>query len=168
MPLPDRALTIQGGCNCRAIRYKISIPEVSERPIHPFFIKPESLSIATKGDSNNKTTPPPKLPHFPMSAICHCNDYRRATGALLNYWFCSPISYVELSLLPLPEVNKDAFTPLQESSKDASSTTPSQTNAPFISAAQFFPLSPKTKLATYLDMLDILLGTVDRTDLETE
>ncbi|MCJ1251962.1 hypothetical protein MMC30_009200 [Trapelia coarctata] len=77
MPLPPHPLTLHGGCSCLAIRYRISIPPLAQRPPHP---------------SN------PSL-HYPLLLIDHCNDCRLATGALLPFWISTPAAYVSARLL---------------------------------------------------------------------
>ena len=96
MPLPDHPLTIHGGCNCGAIRYvalqpsilriltliraryKVAVPSHTDRPLHPF------SDAQSKGGEVR----------LPFIAIDHCNDCRRATGAVLPHWFCAPIEIV--------------------------------------------------------------------------
>ena len=79
MPLPDTAITIHGGCNCRAIRYEVNIPLASDRPWHPY--------------SDEEV-------HLPFLALYHCDDCRRATGALFLAGACMPVQFVRPSLLP--------------------------------------------------------------------
>jgi hypothetical protein len=81
MPLPASVLTITGSCNCAAIRYRVSIPPLDERPLHP-------LSPA-------EGTPVP----LPFIVLDHCNDCRRATGSLLPAWLCAPIAICTVSLV---------------------------------------------------------------------
>jgi hypothetical protein len=79
MPLPDNALSVEGGCNCGAVRYRLDIPMLAERPLHP--LAP-------------KETPVP----MPFLVLDHCNDCRRATGSLLPAWICVPIDMAFASL----------------------------------------------------------------------
>ena len=69
--LPDHTLVLHGGCNCRAILYKVQVPVRPERPLSPF------------ADG--------QVP-FPLVATDHCNDCRRATGSILPIWICVPPS----------------------------------------------------------------------------
>lgn len=78
MPLPDTPLCIHGGCNCRAIRYEVNIPTVSERPWHPY---------------SEETV------HLPFLALRHCKDCRCATGTLVPAFACMPTQFVRISLL---------------------------------------------------------------------
>jgi hypothetical protein len=68
MPFPKSAFTIQGGCNCEAIRYTVNVPEFAFRKQNPY---------RTPG------TPPDGDLRIPMVAVDHYNDCRRATGAIL-------------------------------------------------------------------------------------
>jgi hypothetical protein len=80
MPLPNNALTIDGGCNCGAICYRIAIPALAERPLHP--LAPDASPVP-----------------LPFLALDHCNDCRRATGSLLPAWLCAPIDMGSVSLV---------------------------------------------------------------------
>lgn len=161
MPLPSHAFTIHGGCNCRAIRYEVNVPPFSERTIHPASGKDEL--------------------RYPFSAICHCNDCRRATGALITYGYCCAMSSVSFCL--------------------ASASTSNSNHETWTPAAALFPPSTQDRSDTYLqfyassedrtrcfcarcgtmigysvhpmpegwpEILDLWTGTVDREDLERE
>lgn len=175
MPLPDTPLTIHGGCNCRAIRYEVNIPAASERPWHPY---------------SEETV------HLPFLALCHCNDCRRASGALVLAGACMPTRFVRISLLPrsssLPPLEK---TRIELPDDDA--------ERHWVPATELFKPSrvfepPADSFLTYYkpsqgvtrtfcarcgtnvtysrhpmpegwpQMLDILMGTIDREDLERE
>ncbi|KUJ09478.1 uncharacterized protein LY89DRAFT_711244 [Mollisia scopiformis] len=84
MPLPDHAFTLHGGCNCRAIRYKIEVPAFKDRFMHP-----------TRDQAH---LPEREKIRFPMSLVCHCNDCRRGTGALITYAFACLNSYVSFQI----------------------------------------------------------------------
>jgi len=62
-PLPHDAITISGGCNCKALRYQVSIPPHDKRPPNPY-----RSPGADIGDLR-----------IPFVALCHCNDCRAAT-----------------------------------------------------------------------------------------
>ncbi|KAH6666825.1 hypothetical protein B0J14DRAFT_188983 [Halenospora varia] len=177
MPLPSSTLKVTGGCNCGAIRYQIEIPKVEERPLHP------------SSTNSNPVT-------FPMIATDHCNDCRRATAAVLPMWFCTPISMVTASLalrskatptttapqqrdhlleertswLPgaqvfIPgEANGDSFLTFYESSENRRRSFCGRCGTN-IGYTAFLPLPMP---AGWPDMLDIILGTVDREHLEKE
>ena len=170
MPLPPEPLTIQGGCKCGAIRYKIDIPAISERPPH----------FSEASESNQETV------HLPMIVIDHCNGCRRATGSILPFWICTPISMVSTSCMARPD---PAHPPKSEAVPTA---------GPWLPAAEIFKPSAAsantfltfyessegrrrsfcgrcgTNLAYSIfptpegwpEMLDVVLGTVDREFLE--
>jgi len=169
MPLPSDAFTISGGCNCRAIRYKVSVPAFESRPQNPY----------RNPGVDAKTIPP--HPRIPIVAIDHCNDCRRATGALLPMAVVTVISWVNTTCKSQSNANREIEMPANElfdfgsvGSKDV-----------YLS---FFKSSPKrcrwfcgrcgTNLAYTIDegvipeewawpkMLDLWLGSVDREDLE--
>lgn len=95
MPLPDEALTVTGGCNCGAIRYRIAIPPVSDRPAH-FAV------VATEGESQKEASP-----RLPMVITDHCNDCRSATSSILPAWILTPEDMITLSCLPRPAAGDD-------------------------------------------------------------
>lgn len=175
MPLPDTPLTIHGGCNCRAIRYEVNIPAASERPWHPY---------------SEETV------HLPFLALCHCNDCRRASGALVLAGACMPTRFVRISLLPrsssLPPLEKtrvelpddDAerhWVPATELFKPSCVFEPPADSfltyyKPSQGVTRTFCARCGTNV-TYCrhpmpegwpQMLDILMGTIDREDLERE
>ena len=174
MPLPDSHLIVNGGCNCGAVRYKIEIPGIKERPLHP-------LADAVSGPVC-----------LPFAYSDHCNDCRRATGALLPHWICTPIKMVSTSLV----LRSSAHLHPEASERKAGEA---ELRGPWLSAADVFeppgPASVDSFLTFYqssegcrrsfcgrcgtmlaytifpmpegwLDTLDIALGTVDRQDLE--
>ncbi|MCJ1476366.1 hypothetical protein MMC13_005032 [Lambiella insularis] len=173
MPLPSTPLTIRGGCNCRAIRFQISIPALLQRPLHPW--------------SDGEV-------HLPMVAIDHCNDCRRATGSVIPLWICAPTELVSASCLR----RSDASPPTEPSTANAAAEA--EGTRRWRPAAEVFqpgPASSETFLTSYHSsegvtrtfcgrcgtnltyarhpmphgwpaMLDIVLGTVDREDLEGE
>ena len=181
MPLPDHPLTVQGGCNCGAIRYKVQIPALLDRPLHPL------------SDPKSKATEV----HLPFIAIDHCNDCRKATGAIIPLWLCTPIKYVTASYTPCPSIPLNPSTTTATTLEDTKKTKETIWHP----ASDIFQPGPKSK-ATFLsfykssdpvtrsfcsccgtnlayyhsntdqygfpDMLDLVLGTVDREDLEGE
>ena len=192
MPLPKESLTVHGGCSCGAIRqvlsdhdapstrelipsrYKVEIPALADRPHHP-------LSNAANQGGEVR---------LPMIAIDHCNDCRGATGAILPQWLCTPIAYVSASVLPRSELEgseqpktsqkgKESWSPAAEvfqpgpSSKDSYLT--------FHRSSKEVTRSFCGRCGTHLgyrhdgftrmgfpDMLDIMLGSVDRKDLDAD
>ncbi len=184
MPLPDHPITVNGGCNCGAIRYRADIPALAERPIHP-------------SHAGMNISDPCRLP---MIVIDHCNDCRRATGAVLPLWLCTPIAFVTSSFVLRPSLHssqtqKSTIEEIQVPKK----LTEQEERTPWLPASDTF--SRNSKYHTYLsmyessplrtrffcsrcginlayavvpmpegwvDMLDLVLGSVDREDLETE
>ena len=156
--LPDHPLVLHGGCDCGAIRYRIQVPARAERPLNP--------------SSNGQVS-------FPMIATDHCNDCRRATGSILPTWICVPSSMLFCQLQPI---------------SPATTSNPS----PWIPAAELFTPGPNkdkyhlkfyhssppvtrtfcgrcgTNLTYFLgrglpdEIFDVILGTMDREDLEGE
>ena len=80
MPLPSHPFTVNGGCNCGAICFKVEVPSLENRPLHPY--SDESGPV-----------------HLPFVCIDHCNDCRRATGSTMAFWICTPSSMVSASLV---------------------------------------------------------------------
>lgn len=84
-PFPSTPLTIHGGCACSAFRYKINIPPHSSRPPNPYW-------------SNAPPTSSKRDTRLPMVAFCHCNDCRRATGALVPALIAADLGWVAVSV----------------------------------------------------------------------
>lgn len=85
---------------CSAIRYSISVPPLSSRPLVP-------RALPTPINPTGETVPT----RLPFIDIDHCEDCRRACGGLLQCWFICPQSWISFVLLPRtnaqarPEVN---------------------------------------------------------------
>jgi hypothetical protein len=183
MPLPETALTVNGGCNCRAIRYRIDIPALKDRPTQVY------------PSSNEKTEPV----HLPMIVTDHCNDCRRATGTVLPIWLLVPTAMVTASFVlrstasldqvaskrkdnDPPEVrglwlpgseafvrgkaNADSFLTFFESTEGRNRLFCGRCGTPI--AYVFFPRMFHPGMEGWVDTLDILSGTVDREDLAKE
>ena len=169
MPLPNEPLTIQGGCNCRAIRYKIDIPAISDRPLH----------FARGSQDQDKV-------HLPMVVIDHCNDCRRATGSILPFWICAPISMVATSCIarsssiyqPKADTNPTATEWLPATEIFNPNTASANTLLTFYESSEGRRRSFCGRCGTNLaysifptpegwpEMLDVVLGTVDREYLQ--
>ncbi|APA09477.1 predicted protein [Sclerotinia sclerotiorum 1980 UF-70] len=225
MPLPSTPLTIHGGCSCQTFRYRLEIPEVSERPLHPYCWKAKSASRSSSRSSSRSNSESDsdsgdeyrdnesgEEVRLPMIAIDLCNDCRRATGSILPTWICCPMDYIWICVSDgdggqdvggsemgghddVSEENDDrsrneseekprqetwvkatsVFLPSSSSSLPqppsplgTHSTTPSHTRywcnkcgTPLAYRAHPMP-------AEWPEMLDILLGTMDRESLEME
>lgn len=200
MPLPSTSLTIHGGCNCRAVRYTIEIPALSERRIHPAILD----------------TPAAKEPNacrLPFTAWDHCNNCRTATASLLPAWLCVPAQMVTVTCVQESSVKQSPASEPDKSYDNLASSVPCgkfskireeevgdrETSITRPGIEFFAPPFSKRVQDTYIrhyqssdmrtrsfcsrcgtnicynvspmpeswpDMLDILLGTMDREDLE--
>lgn len=186
MPFPKEACSYSGGCNCRAIRYKVTIPKHTTRPDNPYD-KPEPYS------------------KLPMVAICHCNDCRRTHSSPFGFAIVNPLDWVELSLSSpeTPSVPaKDSSELASESSRDQADSHRTWIPATSIfdfdngpveqpeSWLRFYKASPRrargfcgrcgTNLlyfvfgesanlpTNWIPQLDLWAGAVDRCDLEKD
>lgn len=172
MPLPVDSFKFSGGCNCRAVRYRADVPHLTERPFHPW--------------SNENV-------RLPFAVLCHCEDCRRASGALAFAGFCSPIEYIQMSLLPrnstLPPLQTRRAEPKNDDGERmwvpamsffGTSAPPEDsflsTYQPSIGVTRSFCSRCGTNIsysrypvpAVWPNMLDILVGTVDREHLEKD
>ncbi|CZR63096.1 uncharacterized protein PAC_12993 [Phialocephala subalpina] len=168
MPLPDHAFALHGGCNCRAIRYKIDVPAFEDRFLHP--------------NRDQAHLPEEDKIRFPMSLICHCNDCRSSSGALVNYAFACLNSYVSFKFQP-----RSSSPPLQEEWIPAANIFPpaefkerKDTYLEFYQSSEMRTRSFCARCGTNLTycvwpmpepwprFLDIWAGTIDKADLERE
>jgi hypothetical protein len=171
MPLPDEALSIDGGCNCGAVRYRVDIPPLADQPLHP---------LSPTG------TPIP----LPFVVLDHCNDCRRATGSLLPAWLCAPIDICSVSLVPAsqatlaPKATVREGQPAEQHTRWSPATdvfTPTFTTVDHFLANyessderwRWFCSRCGTNIAYtavmpegFPDMLDITLGSVERGHLD--
>jgi len=180
MSVPSHPFEIRGGCNCRSVRYKLTVPTFSERPLN-IYCDNEHVSDEKR---------------FPMVVLDHCNDCRRATGALIPAWICGPTAFISASCIPRTqkalknrkEVGdnesegdddrvwypaEDILHPDSEMSKDswlqwyASSEVTRRAFCGRCGTNLFY-----TNLVSYKKhwpkMIDIALGSVDHNDLEKE
>ena len=165
MPLRAEPFTIEGGCNCRAVRYKIDIPALSSRPFYP----------AGGAEKNIRT---------PTIVTDHCNDCRQATGSFLPAWILTPISMISASCVtrsdstdkPKCDVDQPVwipatkvFTPSTASentflSFDESSEGRRRTFCGRCGTNLSYAIFPA--LEGWTEMLDMVFGTLDRKYLE--
>ncbi|CAF9943579.1 MAG: hypothetical protein ALECFALPRED_000713 [Alectoria fallacina] len=175
--LPDHPLVLHGGCNCRAIRYKVQVPARSQRPLNPF---------------SDGQVP------FPMVTTDHCNDCRRATGSILPTWICVPTSMMTCQLQPVSSSSSSSSTNQDARRGDDAAAPPS---SPWVPAVELFKPGPDkdkyhvqfyqssaditrtfcgrcgTNLTYFMthgmgegypEIFDTILGTLDREDLEKD
>jgi hypothetical protein len=158
MRFPEHPLTINGGCNCGSIRYKVNVPAFEDRPALPYC------------DENARDD----TERIPTVFIDHCNDCRRASGALLPVWLICAISVVEFSInstwTPAAELLKKEDLEIQKPPpfKLYRSSEPSFRGFCENCGTMLCYRSRKGFPDGWPDMVDILVGTVDREDLEKE
>lgn len=176
MPLPIEAFAIHGGCNCKAIRYEVSIPPHTERP-HTVYKNPG----ADIGDLR-----------LPAVYLDHCNDCRRATSAVVPMVLVSPTSMVRASLLSHTTEAEYGFDVPHSDREwmqagevfDSTNTSVKDSYLKLYKSSQgrcrWFCSRCGTMIAYSIGpgiiplewgwpaMLDIWLGTVDRKDLEKD
>ncbi|EGU89193.1 hypothetical protein FOXB_00287 [Fusarium oxysporum f. sp. conglutinans Fo5176] len=87
MPLPNEPVKVTGGCSCGAVRYRINVPALEDRPLNPF--APPAFGIK-----------------LPGAITCHCNDCRRSTGSFLATGILD---------IPAPMLTVSAMSPSSES-----------------------------------------------------
>lgn len=174
MPFPEEAFVIHGGCNCKAVRYRVFVPPYSERPQTVY-----KNAGADIGDL--------RLPAVYMD---HCNDCRQATSSVLPMALVCITHTVRVSVLSKTAQAEHAFD-IPDSERDwlpaermFDSRNPKLTDihlAVYKSSparSRWFCSRCGTMIAYSVDpgvipeewnwppMLDIWLGTVDRQDLE--
>ncbi len=160
MPVPDHELTLNGGCNCGSIRYRVDVPELAKRPYHP-----------AKQDIQ-----------FPMIATDHCNDCRKATGSVISMWLCVPATMLSVRLRPAPtdtiKTTQDcgSYHPSMTALRENSAESLGSTLRWYVSSPQrtrtfcghcgtnvtyaIFPLPEGDQ-----QMFEVVLGTLDREDI---
>ena len=161
---------MHGGCNCKAVRYTVSVPSFFERPPNPY-----RTPGADVGDLR-----------IPMVAICHCNDCRSSMGTTLPMAIVTVMSTVsvfcktrnlnhddrEETWKPAAEVFDHTNKALQELYLKSYESSEGRsrwfcgrcgTNLAYTIHPGVIP-----KEWGWPRMLDIWLGTVDRKDLDAE
>ncbi|KAJ9628830.1 hypothetical protein H2203_002733 [Taxawa tesnikishii (nom. ined.)] len=169
MTFTKDAVTITGGCNCRAFRYKVEVPPYDQRAEIPYYEAGYS----------------PRDVRLPITFLDHCNDCRRASGALLPMGMITELATVSLSCLL--RTSAEALEPPYEPAAHVLDN-PDVLERTYIAEYQnkpgryrWFCSRCGTHLGYMLDaalaakvwpdsprMMDIWLGTVDREHLEQE
>ena len=93
MTFTKDAVTITGGCNCRAIRYRVSAPPFDHRPLTPY-----RTPGADIGDLR-----------IPCVLLCHCNNCRLATNSILPIGLVTETRTVTASILSDATTNEGAI-----------------------------------------------------------
>lgn len=170
MTLPKDPFTITGGCNCKAIRYKVDVPTWDDRP--PTFYKTPDEDV---GDLR-----------FPMTAIDHCNDCRRATSSVIGMWLCAHYPTISVKCLPRSQTKDtrkadEGWVAASEIFDNDASPLAKDTFLTFYRSspakirsfcgrcgtAVSYAIDP-AKIPGFPRILDIPLGTVDQEFLEKE
>ncbi len=170
MTFTKEPITINGGCNCKAVRYKVSVPPFSERPPNPYRTPGTDV-----GDLR-----------IPMSVICHCNNCRSAMGTILPMAIVTVLSTVSIACKPRnsnARNSEETWRPAAEVFDHTNKTLDDVFLAHYESSqgrSRWFCGRCGTNLAYTIHpgvvpeewgwpkMLDIWLGTVDRKELEAE
>jgi len=93
--ISPNAFTLHGGCDCKSIRYTISVPQLASRRSLPY------------EDSSGAKLRPPQI-YFD-----HCDKCRRVSGALVQAWFGCPQEWVEWGITS--PIDPPTFTKLNTS-----------------------------------------------------
>jgi len=167
-PLPPEAFTINGGCNCGAIRYSVKVPVHSERKPTPY-----RANDADIGDIR-----------LPMLFICHCNGCRSSSSGIVLAGIAADMETLEVAVKPTA-ASEPAWMPASEVfDKEAVLADTSTALAVYESSptkSRWFCRRCGTPFGYSIDaehpayaewkwppMFDLYMGTVDRADLERD
>jgi hypothetical protein len=89
--LPKTPFEAHGGCFCTAIRYTVSIPELSERKELPNTGATAVGQLMPRNEVNGR---------MPIITLDHCNSCRRAPGTIVHSWFICPPEWVKFTVQP--------------------------------------------------------------------
>src|SRR4051794_6649716 len=160
--LPTDAFILKGGCDCSAIRYTISVPAISSRPVLP------------DKDIEGKEVRPPKI------ILDHCNKCRRVSGAIVQAWFICPQIWVAWSVAASDQpTESEAMTTYntEEFLENKPGSTPVATykSSPNVTRAfcgrcgtNLLYLYAARDKKSGIPMVDIVLGSLDTESLEVE
>jgi hypothetical protein len=178
--LPKTPFQLHGGCFCSAIRYTISVPELSERKPLPQTPLTLERMLVPVNEVNER---------MPIIIFDHCYSCRRVPGALVECWFICPPSWVQFTLQPRETSSsspdeKDPIKPetmeLLESDKSLAERTylthfnsSEHANRTFCGKCgthlTFLRTGPMTPLREKMGLFfDISVGTLDKESLEME
>ncbi|KAI1619988.1 Mss4-like protein [Exophiala viscosa] len=163
--LPKEALTLTGGCYCKAIRYTIKIPAWDHRHAVPNAV--ETPISATETVETR----------LPVVMIDHCNTCRQVAGAILQSWLISPVGWVEWDVLSKEPADEtlhlstiDAIGPVRD---NAPSTYVTRFNASDRATRAFCSRCGTTltyishkRIDTPLAAVDITVGSLDNESLK--
>lgn len=93
MSFTKDAVNITGGCNCKAVRYQISVPPFTERPMSPY-----KTPGANVGDLR-----------IPCVLLCHCSSCRLGSNQVLPIGVICEQRTVEVGMLPRSNDNQGAL-----------------------------------------------------------
>ncbi|RVX70688.1 hypothetical protein B0A52_05338 [Exophiala mesophila] len=170
--LPKEALTLTGGCCCKAIRYTVHIPAWDQRPAVPGALK---TPISVSEDIETR---------MPLIDLDHCNSCREVSGAIIQTWLIVPVDWVEWDLARLDKAGIAEMSPRTVlSTVDAVGPIETDTTSPQTYVTRFNRSERATRafcsrcgtnltylshkrLNTPMAFVDITVGTLDREHLE--
>ncbi|KIV87429.1 hypothetical protein PV11_02974 [Exophiala sideris] len=164
--LPKEALTLTGGCYCKAILYTIKVPAWDHRPAVPNALE---TPISTTESVETRV---------PVVGIDHCNTCRQVAGAIVQCWLICPAGWVEWDVLPMDPGAEhlhlstiDAIGPLRDEA--APSTYVTRFNASDKATRTFCSRCGTTltyishkRIGTPLATVDITVGSLDAESLK--
>ena len=178
--LPKTPFQLHGGCFCNAIRYTISVPELSERKEIPKFGATPDRLLVPLNEVNER---------MPIITLDHCNSCRRVPGVILDSWLICPTSWVEFTLQPRDTSSSsgDENNPIKVESMgylQEDDTLPGRTYVTHFKSSEhsnrtfcgkcgthltFLFAGPKSPLRDALgEFFDIAVGTLDKESLGME
>jgi hypothetical protein len=89
--VPKTPSQLSGGCFCSAIRYRISVPELSERKEMPKLFAYTGRRLAPLDEVSER---------MPIVTLDYCTSCRRIPGTILDSWVVCPRSWVKFTRSP--------------------------------------------------------------------